>query len=99
MRVTLLAIFFTTYAGVFVAEIVGDKLLYTTGVLAARFRIGTVVVGVLLAFLAKMGVAVLLFEKLATALPRWLVAIITGANFLVLAIVLWRKPDIKSTKD
>ena len=31
-------IFFTTFGAVFVAEIVGDKLLYTTGVLAARYR-------------------------------------------------------------
>jgi putative Ca2+/H+ antiporter (TMEM165/GDT1 family) len=31
-------IFFTTFGTVFVAEIVGDKLLYTTSVLAARYR-------------------------------------------------------------
>jgi len=95
MHTTILTIFFATYAGVFVAEIVGDKLLYTTGVLATRFRIATVVLGVLLAFMAKMGVAVVLFEKLATSLPKWLVATMTGVNFLALAIVLWRKPDFK----
>ena len=30
-------IFLTTYGGVFIAEIVGDKLLYTSGVLATRY--------------------------------------------------------------
>jgi len=30
----MIAILFATYGAVFVAEIVGDKLLYTTGVLA-----------------------------------------------------------------
>jgi hypothetical protein len=34
----MLPIFLATYGAVFVAEIVGDKLLYTTGVLAARYR-------------------------------------------------------------
>jgi len=34
----MLALFFATYGAVFVAEIVGDKLLYTTGVLATRYR-------------------------------------------------------------
>ena len=41
----MLAIFFATYAAVFIAEIVGDKLLYTTGVLATRYRWGAVVIG------------------------------------------------------
>ena len=34
----MLTIFFATYGAVFLAEIVGDKLLYTTGVLATRYR-------------------------------------------------------------
>ena len=52
-----------TYAAVFVAEIVGDKLLYTTGVLATRFRWSSVIAGMSLAFMAmvtKGGLAVTL---------------------------------------
>lgn len=36
-------VFVTTYGGVFLAEIVGDKLLYTSGVLATRYHWGAVV--------------------------------------------------------
>ena len=42
----------------FVAEIVGDKLLYTTGVLAARYRALPIMFGMAMAFMAKMAVAV-----------------------------------------
>ena len=48
----------TTYGAVFVAEIVGDKLLYTTGVLASRYRSAAVILGRALAFMCKMAVAV-----------------------------------------
>src|SRR5205823_5627350 len=67
----MLAVFFATYAAVFAAEIVGDKLLYTTGVLATRFRTLPIVVGVTIAFMAKMGVAVAVGEAISR-LPRWL---------------------------
>ena len=54
----MLQAFLATYAAVFVAEIVGDKLLYTSGVLATRFRWGAVISGMSVAFMAKMAVAV-----------------------------------------
>ena len=54
----MIAILLATYGAVFVAEIVGDKLLYTTGVLATRYRTVPIVVGMLIAFMAKMAVAV-----------------------------------------
>ena len=38
-------IFLTTYGGVFIAEIVGDKLLYTSGVLATRYSWSSVLTG------------------------------------------------------
>ena len=41
----MLEVLLATYTAVFVAEIVGDKLLYTSGVLATRFRWGAVVSG------------------------------------------------------
>jgi len=88
----MILIFFTAFGTVFVAEIVGDKLLYTTGVLAARYRTPPIMVGMMIAFMAKMGVAVLVGEAISK-LPRQLVASITAITFLSLAFVLWRKSD------
>jgi Ca2+/H+ antiporter, TMEM165/GDT1 family len=88
----MLVIFFATFGAVFIAEIVGDKLLYTTGVLAARYRTAPIMIGMVAAFMAKMGVAVLIGEVIAH-LPRLLVAAITAASFIGVAIALWRKDD------
>lgn len=91
-------VFFTTFGAVFVAEIVGDKLLYTTGVLAARYRTPPILLGMVIAFMAKMGVAVLVGEAIAN-LPRPLVASITAVSFLGVAFALWRKSDRPRQKD
>ena len=88
----MLVIFFATFGAVFIAEIVGDKLLYTTGVLAARYRTAPIMIGMVAAFMAKMGVAVLIGEAIAH-LSRFLVAAITAASFVGVAIALWRKND------
>lgn len=87
----MLPILFATYGAVFLAEIVGDKLLYTTGVLATRYRTGPVMFGIACAFMLKMAVAVLVGKAIST-LPRLLVAAITAASFLGVAFTLWRKP-------
>jgi putative Ca2+/H+ antiporter (TMEM165/GDT1 family) len=87
----MISIFFATYAAVFIAEIVGDKLLYTTGVLATRYRTASVVIGMLIAFMAKMGVAVAIGSAIAK-LPPLLVAAVTSLSFIGVAIALWRKP-------
>jgi putative Ca2+/H+ antiporter (TMEM165/GDT1 family) len=83
-------IFLATYTAVFVAEIVGDKLLYTTGVLAARYRTVPIMLGMALAFMLKMGVAVVVGEQIGK-LPPLLVASITMLSFIGVAIALWRK--------
>jgi Ca2+/H+ antiporter, TMEM165/GDT1 family len=88
----MLVIFLATFGAVFIAEIVGDKLLYTTGVLAARYRTAPIMIGMVAAFMAKMGVAVLIGEVIAR-LPRLLVAAITAASFIGVAIALWLKDD------
>ena len=88
----MFVIFFATFGAVFVAEIVGDKLLYTTGVLAARYRTVPIMIGMAAAFMAKMGVAVLVGEAISR-LPRFLVAGITAISFIGVAIALWRKDD------
>jgi Ca2+/H+ antiporter, TMEM165/GDT1 family len=87
----MIAILLATYGAVFVAEIVGDKLLYTTGVLATRYRTASVMIGMLIAFMAKMAVAVAVGSAISK-LPPLLVAALTGASFIGVAITLWRKP-------
>lgn len=56
----MIEIALTTFGAVLVAEIAGDKLLYTTGVLAVRYRSAAVATGMALAFMCKMAVAVAL---------------------------------------
>ena len=92
-------ILFATYVAVFVAEIVGDKLLYTTGVLATRYRTTPILFGMAVAFMAKMAVAVLLGKAISTFLPRPVVAALTAINFCAIAYVLWRKPDKREVKN
>jgi Ca2+/H+ antiporter, TMEM165/GDT1 family len=87
-----LEIFFATYGAVFVAEIVGDKLLYTTGVLAARYKTVPIMIGMAFAFMLKMGVAVVVGEQIKR-LPPWLIACVTMASFIGVAIAVWRKDE------
>src|SRR5436309_1374918 len=91
-KLKMIVVFLATFGAVFVAEIVGDKLLYTTGVLAARYRTLPIMFGMAVAFMAKMGVAVLIGNTIAR-LPRTLVAAITAISFLSVALFLWRKSD------
>ncbi len=88
----MLSLFLAAFGTVFVAEIVGDKLLYTTGVLAARYRALPIMFGMAIAFMAKMAVAVLIGKAIST-LPRILVALVTTISFLGVAFALWRKSD------
>ena len=95
----MLTIFLTTYGAVFLAEIVGDKLLYTSGVLATRYRWASVVSGMALAFMAKMSVAVAVGAAIGNLLPVWLVALLTAFSFVGVAIAMWRKPDVRAPKE
>src|SRR5579862_6094218 len=93
----MLPIFFATYGAVFVAEIVGDKLLYTTGVLAARYRTLPIMLGMSLAFMLKMAVAVAVGEAISK-LPPWLVATVTALSFIGVAITVWRKDERRAAQ-
>jgi putative Ca2+/H+ antiporter (TMEM165/GDT1 family) len=95
---TLATIFLATYGAVFIAEIVGDKLLYTTGVLATRYRAAAIICGMGAAFMLKMAVAVAVGDAIAR-LPRWIVATVTAASFVGVALTLWRKPDVRKPKE
>jgi Ca2+/H+ antiporter, TMEM165/GDT1 family len=93
----MFAIFLATYGAVFVAEIVGDKLLYTTGVLAARYRTVPIMLGMSVAFMLKMGVAVAVGEAISK-LPAWLVATVTALSFIGVAITVWRKDERRAAQ-
>jgi Ca2+/H+ antiporter, TMEM165/GDT1 family len=90
----MLAILLTTYAAVFVAEIVGDKLLYTTGILATRYHKVPILCGVALALMVKMGAAVA-FGQAVARLPLPVKAAATVLCFLGVAYTLWQKPDAR----
>jgi len=87
----MIPVLVVTFGAVFVAEIVGDKLLYTTGVLATRYRVAPVMCGMALAFMGKMAVAVMA-GKAISQLPPLLIAIVSSLSFVGVAIALWRKP-------
>jgi putative Ca2+/H+ antiporter (TMEM165/GDT1 family) len=93
----MIPIFLATYSAVFVAEIVGDKLLYTTGVLAARYRTLPIMVGMAFAFMIKMAVAVLAGEFVSKLSP-WLVACVTMLSFIGVAITVWRKDERRAAQ-
>ncbi len=80
-----------TYGSVFAAELVADKLLYTTSVLTTRYRAVPIVFGVTLAFMMKIGIAVLAGET-ASQIPRIFLTSTTTASFVWVAYVLWKKP-------
>jgi len=92
----MLTILLATYGAVFVAEIVGDKLLYTTGVLATRYRTVPIMSGMALAFMLKMGVAVAVGEAISK-LPPLLVAGVTALSFIGVAIAVWRKDERRAS--
>lgn len=90
--------FLATFGLVLVAEVVGDKLVYTTGVLATRYASAPIALGITAAFMAKMGAAVLIGSAIST-LPPLPIAAITTASFLGIAYALWRSPDRQSPSD
>jgi putative Ca2+/H+ antiporter (TMEM165/GDT1 family) len=93
----IITVFFATYAAVFLAEIAGDKLLYTTGVLSSRYRPLPIMVGVTIAFMVKMAVAVAAGEWVSH-LPPLVVAGVTAVSFIGVAYTVWRKPTVPRTK-
>ena len=93
----MMAAFFAAYGAVFLAEIAGDKLLYTTGVLSARYRPLPIMVGVIFAFMLKMAVAVMLGEAISH-LPKLLVAGVTALSFVGVAFAVWRKPMVAKNR-
>jgi putative Ca2+/H+ antiporter (TMEM165/GDT1 family) len=93
----VIPILVATYGTVLVAEISGDKLMYTTGVLSTRYRATPVLSGMAAAFMLKMAVAVTA-GKAISHLPPLLVATLTSASFIGVAVALWLKPSEPSVE-
>lgn len=93
----MITILLATYGAVFVAEIVGDKLLYTTGVLAARYRTLPIMAGMAVAFMLKMGAAVIA-GQFVSKLPPLLVASVTMLSFIGVAVAVWRKDERRAAQ-
>src|SRR5215204_1727254 len=90
------ALFVMAYVTVLLAELVGDKLVYAVGALAARYGPRVVLGGILPALALKSLVAVLLGDALAR-LPRGLVAAASAGAFFVAAVAVWREPATSPT--
>jgi putative Ca2+/H+ antiporter (TMEM165/GDT1 family) len=85
-------VFLLAYWTVLVAELVGDKSIYTVASLSLRFRARIMFFGMFLAFGGKMLVAVLAGQALVRIPPRW-TAVMSTVIFFVSAILIWfRKP-------
>lgn len=81
---------------VLIAELVGDKSIYTLTSLTLRFRAGLVFVAFALASSAKMLVAILLGSAVIRFQSHWAYAI-SGIAFFVSAILIWtEEPKIIS---
>jgi putative Ca2+/H+ antiporter (TMEM165/GDT1 family) len=83
-------VFTLAYSGVFLAELVGDKLMYTVAALSTQYRRPPVFLGITAAFMAKMLVAVAAGQAIG-ALPSHLVRIVSTISFFALAVLLWFK--------
>lgn len=81
-----------TYGTIFLAELLGDKTIYTISSLTMRFRPLYVFSGFTAAFMLKMLAAVLLGQVIAE-LPTSLVDAVSSVTFLVTALVIWFKKE------
>ena len=86
----MLYLLLVTYSTVFVAEIIGDKSIYTISDLASRFRPLPVFCGLTTAFMGKMLAAVLIGQAIVE-LPAALVAGASAATFFIASAVIWLK--------
>jgi len=84
---TGLAVFAAVYWSVLIAELIGDKSIYTVTSLALRFPRRIVLAAIVIAYAVKMGCAVLV-GGLLLRLPGHLIAWISAAGFLVAALTV-----------
>ena len=76
------------YWTVLLAELLGDKSIYTVGLLALRFRPKLVFSGIAVAFAGKMFIAVLLGRVLVLLTPQR-AGLLSAAAFFLSATLIW----------
>jgi putative Ca2+/H+ antiporter (TMEM165/GDT1 family) len=79
-----------SYWTVLVAELIGDKSIYTVASLSLRFRARIMFLGMFLAFGSKMLVAVLA-GRLLIQIPAHWTAVLSALIFFTSAILIWFK--------
>ena len=84
----------TAYTTVLLAEVLGDKTLFTMGSLAPRHALAPLLAGASVAVALKMLAAVAL-GGLIGHLPPLAVSLVSAVTFLILAFRLWR--DVPET--
>ena len=82
-----LEVFAAAYGAVLLAELLGDKTLYTVGALAARNRLLPVLTGAGLAVSLKMLAAVLLGQLIAD-LPPVALSLVSAVTFVTMALAI-----------
>jgi len=87
--VTVASLLVTSFASVFVAELAGDKTLYSVSALVTRYHWPVVLLGLAPAFGLKMLAAVSLGSIIGRLPPR-LVTVLSVATFVLAAVMLWR---------
>ena len=83
----MLSTLLTCTVAVFGAELLGDKTLFSSGALAARYSRLAILAGLVPACCAKMLVAVLIGHSLA-GLPLWFTTLISTITLLVAAVLV-----------
>jgi putative Ca2+/H+ antiporter (TMEM165/GDT1 family) len=91
-------VFLAAYWTVLIAELVGDKSIYTVSSLALRFRASTVGGALVMAFAGKMLIAVLLGRAVVHLHFRWLNLLSAGAFFLSAMLIWFDEPTAEAAE-
>jgi putative Ca2+/H+ antiporter (TMEM165/GDT1 family) len=94
----VLSVLLVAYASVLLAELVGDKSIYTIAALGLRFRPWPVFGGLSLAFMGKM-LAAVLFGRIILQVPGQWTNAISAAGFFICALFIWFKEPAKASAD
>ena len=78
--------FWTAFLLIFVAEL-GDKTQFMTLALSSRYKLSTVLLGIMLGTMSISLVSVLVGELLGKALPNNIMNIIAGIIFLIFGLL------------
>jgi putative Ca2+/H+ antiporter (TMEM165/GDT1 family) len=78
------------YTTVFLAELIGDKTIYTIAALTLKFPRWPIFIGIALGFAGKM-LAAVLFAKVLLKVPGHWPGILSAAGFFSCAVFIWLK--------